>query len=309
MSDAAAVCAALGWDQGWARALSALPGEPARVARVDRGRVQAIGAGGSVSLAAPTGADAPVTGDWISVSGDDGHPVVGARAPRRTALVRRDPADEPRPQVLAANMDEVWIVHALDHPLRSGWLDRALVVAYGSGAEPLIVVTKADLAGGDAVVGRIAALTPGVPAVRTSSEGQMGLDELLPRLDDGRGAALLGRSGSGKSSLINALSGVATHRTAAVRAGDAKGRHTTTRRALTFVGGGTLIDMPGVRALGLWEPAAGLALAFPDVAELATHCRFSDCTHRHEPGCAVGDAVANHRLEDERYGRYMTLSS
>lgn len=313
----------LGWDRRWARWFTDLPGDPARVARVDRGRVQVLRLDGTPSwLPAPTTGDTPVTGDWVSYDVVGGQPVLTALADRRTALVRRAPAEVShararsprragggaRPQTLATNMDKVWVVHSVDQPLRAAWLDRALVVAYGSGAHPTIVVAKADLGDADDCAATIATLAPTVPVTISSASEGHGLERLAADLHGGGCAALLGRSGSGKSSLINALAGAGTHRTAAVRTGDARGRHTTTRRSLTLVSAGSVIDTPGVRALGLWEPAAGLALAFPDIADLATACRFADCTHRHEPGCAVRDRVEHGELDGQRYDRYITLS-
>jgi ribosome biogenesis GTPase len=144
--------------------------------------------------------------------------------------VRRDPAEEPRPQVLAANMDEVWVVHAVDQPLRAGWLDRALVVAHGSGAAVLVVVTKADLRDPGPVVGEVRSLAPHAEVVTVSAVDRRGTRQLAARLDGGGCAALLGRSGAGKSSLVNALADTVAHRTGTVRGADARGRHTTTRR-------------------------------------------------------------------------------
>lgn len=311
---------ALGWDREWARWSDRVLGDPARVSRVDRGRVWVLHHDGSQSwVPAPSGGTAPVTGDWVTCSVDDGQGTLLAIADRRTALVRLDPADAsegrsthrgdgPRSQTLAANMDAVWIVHSVDQPLRAGWLDRALVVAFSSGAQPYIVIAKTDLGGGGESASIATALAPAVPLVTTSSATGHGLQQLAAHLRDGRCAALLGRSGSGKSSLINALVGVSTQRTAAVRATDARGRHTTTRRSLTLVAGGSAIDTPGIRALGLWKPAAGLELTFPDIGDLGRHCRFANCTHRREPGCAVRDAIDNGRLASERYERYLTLS-
>lgn len=300
---------ALGWDDGWERALATLPGRPARIARVDRGRLRILDREGPVSVDPPLAGPPLVTGDWVTCTVDGDRPMVVGRAERRTALVRRDPAEHiDHPQTLAANMDQVWIVHAVDQPLRGGWIDRALVVGHGSGADVVIVVAKADLDDGDQVADAVAALAPGVEIAATSAVDGRGIAELRDRLLDGRCAALLGRSGAGKSSLINALRGDATHRVADVRAGDARGRHTTARRSLVRVGGGTVIDTPGVRALGLWQPARGLALAFPEIAGLAAHCHFADCSHTHEPGCAVLAARRAGDLAEDRYTRYVALS-
>jgi ribosome biogenesis GTPase len=299
--------AGLGWDRTWHDVFTRLPGAPARVSRVDRGRVRVLLRGGDASAAQPLDGTTPVTGDWVACVTDDDQLLIAAVAPRRTALTRRDPADNvPAPQVLAANMDQVWIIHAVDQPLRSGWLDRALVVAHGSGAAPLVVVAKRDLPDVVDVTATVRRLAPDIEVVEASSMDGHGVDGLRRRLDRGRCAALLGRSGAGKSSLINALLGAAALRTGAVR-DDAKGRHTTTRRSLVAVGGGTVIDTPGVRALGLWEPAAGLDRTFPRIARLARDCRFADCSHRHEPGCAVLAARDAGRLDADRYSRYITL--
>jgi ribosome biogenesis GTPase len=300
---------ALGWDDGWERALAALPGRPARIARVDRGRLRILEREGPVSVDPPLDGPPLVTGDWVTCTDEGDRPVVVGCGPRRTELVRRDPAEEPRPQVLAANMDEVWVVHAVDQPLRAGWLDRALVVAHGSGAAVLVVVTKADLRDPGPVVGEVRSLAPHAEVVTVSAVDRRGTRQLAARLDGGGCAALLGRSGAGKSSLVNALADTVAHRTGTVRGADARGRHTTTRRSLTPVAGGTVIDTPGIRALGLWEPDTGLAATFAEIAELAPACRFADCGHTHEPGCAVRAAVDEGRVDHGRYARYVTLSS
>lgn len=304
------VFAVLGWDQIWAEVFATLPGTPARVTRMDHGTARTLTRSGPVSATPAGDLTRLVTGDWVAVTGDDEGPAtITAIAPRRTALVRRDPGEEPAPQALAANMDQVWVTHAAGNPLRAGWLDRALVVAYGSAATPVIVVTKADLARDvEALVDQATSLAPGVALVVTSTIDGHGLNTLTTRLQGGRCAALLGRSGSGKSSLVNTLSGVTEQRIAAVRATDGRGRHTTTRRALVTVAGGSVIDTPGVRALGLWEPDAGLRLAFPEISELAASCRFNDCRHLQEPGCAVLQARDTGLLSPDRYRRYITLS-
>lgn len=294
----------LGWDTAWAAAFDGMAGVPARVERVDRGAIRALTADGPIATAAPIDS-ALVTGDWVALDGD-----AVTRLRRRTALVRRDPAAEPAPQTLAANMHEVWIVHAAQRPPRAAWIDRALVIAYGSGATPIIVLTKTDLASDSAdVTAASRALSPHTAIMATSAVTGEGIDALDARLRGGHCAALLGRSGAGKSSLVNALVGAASQTTGQVREGDARGRHTTTRRAMVLAAGGTVIDTPGIRALGLWQPEVGLRGAFPGIAELAERCRFNDCTHRHEPGCAVLDARRNGQLAADRYDRYIALGS
>ena len=171
-----------------------------------------------------------------------------------------------------------------------------------------LVAREADPADRRAFHRTVAALAPGTAVVMTSSADGHGIDDLRARLNGGRCAALLGRSGAGKSSLINALAGTTAHRTARVRSGDGRGRHTTTRRSLVRVADGSVIDTPGIRAIGLWEPERGLARTFPDVAELAVGCRFTDCTHRHEPGCAVLAGLDTGALDRRRYDRYIALS-
>lgn len=297
------VLAVLGWDPAWVAEFDHLPGTPARVARVDRGAVRALTASGPVTVAAPLGSTL-VTGDWVAMQ-DAGV----THASRRTALVRRDPAAEPAPQTLAANMDQVWVVHAAQRPPRAAWLDRALVVAYGSGAAPIVVLAKTDLVADiEHLVAATRAVAPHTQVMATSAVTGEGIDALGDRLRGGRCAALLGRSGAGKSSLVNALAGAAAQTTRQVRGGDTRGRHTTTRRALVLVAGGSVIDTPGLRAIGLWQPQAGLRCVFPDIARLAQQCHFNDCTHRHEPRCAVHQAHTDGVLSPDRYERYLTLS-
>ncbi|MEO0492281.1 MAG: ribosome small subunit-dependent GTPase A [Actinomycetota bacterium] len=271
----------------------------ARVVRVDRGECDVMTTDGRVRVLSDSqraqGEIAPVTGDWVEIDVTEGLGTVIARVlPRRTALSRRDPAEKDLEQVLASNADVVAAVLGLDRPVQAGWLERLLVMAIDSGAEPLIVLTKADEAAADAPAFSIVDAVAGtVPVIVTSVVDGTGLDEIGTRIGAERTLALVGESGAGKSSLVNALVGEELLDVGEVRANDAEGRHTTTARELVLVpdDGGMLLDTPGIRTLGLWEAEHALDLVFGDLVELAQHCRFRDCAHRGEPGCAVQAAV------------------
>jgi ribosome biogenesis GTPase len=297
----------LGFDDRWAALLAdaadtahypdpAGTVEPARVIRDDRGSVFAAGATWERRLDLPHDL-APVAGDWIGVR--DG--TVVAVLPRATALAR--PRPDGAPQVLAANVDFVGVVHGLDVPLNRRRLERGLVLAWDSGAIPAVLLTKADLSEDiDAVVAEAEASAPGTEVLTLSTVDGRGLDALAALLRPARTLALLGASGAGKSSLVNALLGNELLATQGVRRGDHKGRHTTTHRELiTLPGGGVLLDTPGLRALSMAAADEGVGLAFPEIEELAAACRFADCTHQHEPDCAVLAAVADHSVSADRY--------
>jgi ribosome biogenesis GTPase len=206
-------------------------------------------------------------------------------------------------QTLAANVDLVGLVHGLDQPLNRRRLERGLVMAWESGALPVVLLTKADVTT-DAVAAVADAVgsAPGVDVLTLSVVDGRGLDELRELLHPHRTLAVLGASGAGKSSLANALLGTESLATGEVRTGDRRGRHTTTHRELVVVPrGGLLLDTPGLRALTLGEIAHGVDRAFPEIEELADRCRFADCTHHHEPGCAVLAAVEDGDLSGDRY--------
>jgi len=299
--------ARLGWDDDRAAELAALDvadGVPGRVVRQDRGWVQVARADGVE--AARTRADrvgTPVAGDWVVVVDDE----VAAVLERRSALRRADPVGEGE-QVLAANLDRVLVVAGLDRPVKAGRIQRAIAQAWDAGAEPTIVLTKADLVDDvGASAAEVAAEHPGTDVVAVSSRTGLGVDGLGRSLG-AETVVLLGESGAGKSSLLNALAGEEVAVTGDVRETDAKGRHTTTRRELHLLPrGGIVVDTPGIRAIGLYADPDAIDAAFPDVEELAADCRFGDCTHDHEPGCAVLAAVEAGTLPAARLAAYREL--
>jgi ribosome biogenesis GTPase len=223
--------------------------------------------------------------------------------------VRRAAGDETVQQVLAANVDTVFLVMGLDRDYNPRRVERALVLAWESGAEPVIVLNKTDLS--DEVEARraeVEAAAPGVPVVALSAKRSEGLADLGPWLRRGRTVALLGSSGVGKSTIVNRLLGEERQRTREVRESDQRGRHTTTHRELLALpGGGLLIDTPGLREIQLWATEGGLAAAFGDVETLAAGCRFRDCAHEAEPGCAVRAAVEEGTLPPERLASFHKL--
>jgi ribosome biogenesis GTPase len=239
--------------------------------------------------------------------------VIRAVLPRRTALSRKVTGARSSEQVLAANVDTVFLVLGLDGDYNLRRLERLSVLAGASGAEAVVLLTKADLVTPEELAERVAAAREAVPgspvhAVAARPESghptgaPTGLDALELYLEPGRTVALLGSSGVGKSTLVNRLAGEEVLRTGAVRAGDDRGRHTTSHRELVRLPGGSLlIDNPGLREVQLWvDDDSAVAEAFPDIEELARDCRFRDCTHRHEPGCAVTAAVEAGELAEGR---------
>jgi ribosome biogenesis GTPase / thiamine phosphate phosphatase len=212
-------------------------------------------------------------------------------------------------QVLAANIDTVFVVHALNNGPNLRRLERELVLVYESGAMPVLVCTKADLAPEiDDVETEVLAIAPGLDIVVTSAVTGQGIDALHRYTGTGHTVALIGASGVGKSTLVNELVGDTVQATSEVREGDQRGRHTTTARELVpLPSGGVLIDTPGLRAVSLWDADEGLSKAFADIEALAAQCRFADCAHRTEPDCAVRAAVERGELDPDRLEHYLRL--
>jgi ribosome biogenesis GTPase len=242
-------------------------------------------------------------GDWVVV--DDGGERIEHVLDRTSAFTRRasHEGDRAVPDVLAANIDVVFLVHALTAPPNQRRLERELVLAFDSGATPAVVLTKVDVAEDpSAVVDELTAVAPGVPVLVVSGVTGEGVDEIGRRAVDGSTLALLGASGVGKSTIVNSLLGRDEMATAAVRDGDQRGRHTTVAtRLLPVPGGGWLIDTPGFRAVSLWLSGRGIERAFSDVFSLMDDCRFRDCKHDREPGCAVRVAIEDGSLDPSRF--------
>jgi ribosome biogenesis GTPase / thiamine phosphate phosphatase len=312
----------LGWDTDFATAYARharADQHPARVVRCDRGVCTAIGAdgphrvttgGGLLAVAAQDATRLPGTGDWVVVrSWPDGRATAEAVLPRRTAIIRAAAGRESLPQVLAANVDSVAVVAPIDPEPDPGTVERLLAVAWQSGARPLVILSKVDLTPDpEPIREEIAEIAPGLDVYAVSATTGAGLAALRPFVAAGRTLALLGPSGAGKSTVVNALVGATVMDTQAIRRSDGRGRHTTTYRSLVPVpGGGAVLDTPGLRSVGLFDSTAGLASTFSDIDELAGMCRFRDCSHGREPGCAVVDALATGQIPYRRIESWRKL--
>jgi ribosome biogenesis GTPase / thiamine phosphate phosphatase len=311
---------ALGWSPSRAEQFEPYAADglvPARVAAQHRGAYVVYAESGEhraevagrLRHGALTSSDFPAVGDWVCLGVEPGaeRALIHAVLPRATSFSRKA-AGEVTEQVVAANVDIVLLVSAFGDDLKTRRIERYLAAGWESGAQPVVVLNKSDLA--DDLAGEIAAVEAiafGVPVHAVSCLDGSGVTELEVYLAGSRTVALLGSSGVGKSSLLNRLLGWERQEVGDTRA-DVKGRHTTTHRALVLLpGGGLVLDTPGMRELGLWEAGAGVGETFADVAELAAGCRFADCAHVTEPGCAVRAALADGRLAPERLESYRKL--
>lgn len=314
------VLSSLGWDGSWALASerSGVAGEPGRVGRVDRGRCDVITAAGTVAASASgelltrfaaDPASAPAVGDWVVVRRwPDDRVTVEAVLPRRSAFVRAVASGRSRGQVVASNVDVVLVVVSLEVEPDLGRVERLLALAWESGAAPVVVLTKADLVpDAEQIRDEVAQAAPGADVLVVSGVTGDGLDALRQHVSDGRTLALIGASGVGKSTLVNALRGAEVAATAETRS-DGKGRHTTTHRELIALpSGGVLVDTPGLRGVGLWEAGDGIERTFADVEAFTERCRFSDCSHTSEPGCAVLEALREGELTPRRVESWRRL--
>jgi ribosome biogenesis GTPase len=311
--------ASFGWDQQLARDYEPLraPGTfPARViaehrdryvVRTARGERAAVLAG-RLRHHSRAREDRPATGDWVSVDEGDGTAAIHAVLPRRGLFRRKAAGETTEAQVLAANVDVALIAAALPDDVKARRIERYMALAWESGAVPVVLLTKADLVDDvDAALRGVRAIAPGVDVAAVSAVTGEGMDALARWLLPGRTAVLLGSSGAGKSTLTNLLLGEEALRTGAVRE-DGKGRHTTTHRQLVQLrNGALLIDTPGMRELQLWSADTGLESAFADVEALAARCRFGDCAHQSEPGCAVRAAAEAGTLDPARLESWRRL--
>jgi ribosome biogenesis GTPase / thiamine phosphate phosphatase len=314
----------LGWDDYFSGAFASLKlpdTMPGRVASIEKDNCRVLTASGEFTVQM-TGhlrhqaigkADYPAVGDWLAVQSLPGESkaVIHAILPRKSKFTRQSPGGPTEEQVAAANVDTVFLVSGLDggRNLNLRRIERYLAVAYASGASPVIVLNKADLCPDiEAQIREVALITQGLPVHGVSATAGTGIGTLKQYLIRGKTAAFLGSSGVGKSALINALLGEERQATGAIRKSDLEGRHTTTRRELILLpGGGAVIDTPGMREIQLWGGEDGLDNAFNDISEIAKGCRFADCRHDAEPGCAVRKALEDGELNEKHFKSYQQL--
>ena len=251
--------------------------------------------------------DWPVVGDWVALS--PGYPLIDGVLPRRTTLSRKQPGGATEEQILAANVDIVFVVTDAGSDFNLRRIERYLVMVRQSGAEAIVVINKADLVDDPSTrVGQAAQISGGQPVLAVSARTGEGLDGLRHPISSGKTAALAGSSGVGKSTIVNHLLGYERLPTSSVRESDGRGRHTTTHREIIPIpGAGLLMDLPGLRELQVWGGTEAAREAFSEIGELAATCRFRDCSHEGEAGCAVLAAVADGRLERRRYESYLKL--
>jgi ribosome biogenesis GTPase len=315
--------AVLGWDTFFQRAFAAFDAEklqPARVMAQHKGFFEVrtaytnflAGISGRLRHAARGPADLPAVGDWVVVNrsknlSDRAH--IAAVLPRKTKFSRKAPASDMDEQVIAANIDTVFIVQGLDLNFNVRRIERYLAMIYDSGALPVVILNKADLcAAAGEKRAEVRSVAFGVPVHIISSVNRSGYDELSPYLKQGHTIGFLGSSGVGKSTIINNLLGENVQKTSEVRAYDSKGRHTTTHREIFVMkAGGMLLDTPGMRELQLWEADSGVKDTFQDIDALAGKCRFRNCRHDSEPGCAVVQAVEEGAISAERRESFVKL--
>ena len=305
------------YDYGFDESFIASVDDVGRIVRVDRGECDVITNAGEVRVISDStrsqGKVAPATGDWVKLAKvSEIGTVIDEVLPRKNKLSRRDPSDEKLEQVLVANLDLVFIVHGIDRQLPPGRIERLLTLAWDSQSEVMVVLTKVKENNKQLqdTTQIIQAIAPEVPilAVDSSNSSDPTLNRIKNAIRPGHTAALIGESGSGKSSLVNALIGGEVAEIGEVRLGDKKGRHTTvTREMMLCPGGGLLVDTPGLRSIGLWDAEDALKKVFDDLEERSKDCRFNDCSHGSEPDCAVNEDVISGALDERRLNRYRAL--
>jgi len=309
---------ALGWTPDLASAFGPYAGRylPGRVACRQRTQYEVFTEAGSmtagISGALRRAGRIPVVGDFVAVLPQPGAGIgtIVDVLPRKTTFTRGVPGKDGADQVIAANIDTVFIVTAAGPDLNPRRLERYLTLVYASGARPVIIINKADLAEDPGTLAEhISSVTAGVPVIALSALARTGLSQLDPYLLPGSTVALIGSSGVGKSTLVNSLLDIAMQDTTPVREYDGKGRHQTTVRELFILRTGALVvDNPGLREVGIGTAGSGIRETFPDIFQLAAGCRFSDCRHDQEPGCSVRDAVDRGLLPQERLDNYLRLT-
>ena len=306
---------ALGWSPYFERAFLPYRMEGYSAARVtsEHKNIYRVRIPGKDLLARVTGkllhrtedsGDFPVVGDWVAVTvhKDQKEASIHAVLPRKSKFSRKAAGKVTREQVAAANVDTVFLVQGLDHDFNLRRMERYVVMAWESGSKPVIVLSKSDLCVDvEQKLLEVNSVAPGVPAHPISSLKHQGIELLLPYIQSGQTAAFLGSSGAGKSTLINVLLGEERQKVQQVREDDSRGRHTTTYRELIQLpSGGCLIDTPGMRELQLWSSGEGLQDTFSDISSLSVDCRYDDCRHDSEPGCAVKKAIEGEMLDPAR---------
>jgi len=311
----------LGWSDFFAHSFEAYRGQGYTVGRValehkqaytlytEQGECSATVSGKLRHQATGT-EDLPAVGDWVVIRPqDEGRAVIHHILPRKSKFSRKTVGSKTEEQIVAANIDTVFLVAGLDQDFNLRRIERYLVLAWESGAAPVILLNKADLC--DAIEQRVLeveSVAIAVPVVVLSAAHNQGLTALQPYLKPGQTSALLGSSGVGKSTLTNQLLGTAQQAVQSVRRGDDRGRHTTTHRELLLLpSGGCIIDTPGMREIQIWSEGAGLEETFTDIEALAAQCRFRDCQHQQEPGCAVQQALEAGTLDQQRFASFQKL--